>query len=463
MPFGEKQMLRIGTQRICVGPGELKWNEDCQMENGKLRQILPNTVENIDLGANEASWVLDTINVGLGISKVITMNFGGVFKSIPGRSRKALLLWEWDNEYPDIKSPEAKIVLEVSACTGNALRVPVWELFRLSVVKHYVQRVFPNKLPKPDEPTPSFLEAFKNGFEAFESNWKSNNDFYESALVIIRNLLRRLFFTGPTPKGNLLAWIVDKSQNGLLIRNCYQHQWIELLHDSTTDAALAIMSRRCLENDCPNGSKHGIANESLRTALRTILFVEDAVKVEQQNANKKSTHRFGPQKLPPPARQDSEAQEQLSSKLQSLYMGLKKKKLSSGPASESTTPTVLTAVTVPPLPFRQDDGPAASQHLPAHLCEPAVTATIGSNTMNTTSGSENQEPILALVTCSTTYKKLQMQKILPPPQTQIYVISLQPSHSKMIIPWGGARHKAHYRELTGDLEEYQHPVEAWIM
>jgi hypothetical protein len=89
--------------------------------------------------------------------RVVVANIGSVFKPIPGRSRKALLLYEWADDHPDPKALDVKIGLEISACTGNALRVPVWELFRLSVVKDYVERVLPNMLPKSNEDIPSFV------------------------------------------------------------------------------------------------------------------------------------------------------------------------------------------------------------------------------------------------------------------------------------------------------------------
>jgi hypothetical protein len=139
-------------------------------------------------------------------------DFGGVFKPIPGRSRKAVLLWNWENDNPAPKKLDANIRPEISACTSNALRVLVWKLFCLSVIKDYVEEVLPDELPKSAERTPSLLEAFDNAFETFLSTWKNKNskEFGTQQVVIIRRLLQSLVFTGPTMKGDLLAWFANR-------------------------------------------------------------------------------------------------------------------------------------------------------------------------------------------------------------------------------------------------------------
>lgn len=489
-PFDEDSMLLIGADTMATPPNEFKWKIDCHRKDPTTRgEILQKTSKFVDLGVIEGSWGLDTINFGIGVSKGVVANFGGVFKHIPGRSRKATLLYKWADEYPEPRTLNVRIGLEISACTGNALRVPLWELFQLSVVQEYIRRVLGSKVPKSNERIPSFLKAFDDGFETFVSTWEDNDDFRDSAVVIIRKLLQNLAYTGPTAKGDLLAWFVNGEKDGLQISKSYRHNWIKLLVESTSETTLAVMSSRCLENDYPNGCKHDTTTRSdeCSTALRTTIFVEQPQQVQKvlRKPDKKTTRDFPSPNLPVQSRQDSEAQKKLSgSKLKKLTMYRSAKKHNSvavaaaiapNTTAEPLGPTSDTSTLAPtPQPPLVAETPVATSAMPADPPGPAAImnstkttdATLGSK-KSTPKKKPLKEPIEAKLECGTWYRKLQMPMIPLQPQARIYIIKLE------VPVFGQAAHSVvkaltdpdalSYQELTGGLGENEHLVQAWIM
>jgi len=91
------------------------------MEKYQQVRILSKT----EFGVAEASWSLDAMDFSAGVSRVVVSNFSGVFKPIPGRSRKAVLLCYLADDNPVPKRQDARIGLEIGACTGNASCMPV--------------------------------------------------------------------------------------------------------------------------------------------------------------------------------------------------------------------------------------------------------------------------------------------------------------------------------------------------
>lgn len=244
VPFRATSVMVIGMNHTSVlnTSGDFIVTPDCP---GRWRHIGCN----ITLGCYPDHWELDSIGYSIGFSKIFTAGLTATHKKMPGRSRKAVLVETWQGDYPDPNTLRARIGLEVSGCTGSAQRIELWQLFRLNVIKKYVELTHRKHLPAlQDVDIPSFTSAFDNGFDRFLEHW-GHESFRESAIKIIRSILQILAFTGPTKNDILRAWRVGNEPNGVEIQSDAsqsRHEWIRLLADTHLEAALCLVSDRCL-------------------------------------------------------------------------------------------------------------------------------------------------------------------------------------------------------------------------
>jgi hypothetical protein len=440
-PFEEGSRLAIGAHLGHEMHFDVRSRSTCSTPKETTGAILKNTSSSEELGLIPDSWVLDAINFTLGISKGFVGNLGGVDKRIPGRSRKGLLLLEWASENPDPLTLKARIGLEISGCTGNALRLPLWELLRLDSVKDYVRRVLPNYLPKTFTGVPSFLDAFDRGFDNFMRLWVQNDEFRKSTVIIVRKLLQSLAFTG-LKKGDLSAWFIDKP-GGLLIRNCNQHNWLKLLADSDGEACLAVISRRCLQCACSDVVKCGATSMELHTALWTKINLE--VQNDQQIDLHSRNHELQRRKVcygsELPAHSDDDFQQSafLSAALSKILLRHKPTDASSL-IGLSTDPT---AIPSSPITDRGDTpitNPAAS----------VMSPNVGdATTLDEDAGSSST--IMATVYDLRGHKRIIMPRLCNESTNKVPAVKLEKSMLGWLTPFlakGLGANSYSYREVT---------------
>ncbi|XRM43513.1 hypothetical protein ABZX51_006686 [Aspergillus tubingensis] len=237
------------TTLLAIGSSSVTSTQNMETAQCNFSQIyvglgpkLRDTSELTLLGVERSNWAADTLSANVGFSKFVNMSAGVSFKKIPGRSMKSMLLFQWQDDYPDPQTLQVRMGLEISALTGDALRMPLWRLFQVETIRDYVSRVFPDHLSRPTD-TISFLDAFNDDFQQFLKSWSANADFRSSARIIIRTILANLQYTGPAEGGNLRAWYVE---NGgcLQIQKCDRHPWLALLWDSEYESSVALISNR---------------------------------------------------------------------------------------------------------------------------------------------------------------------------------------------------------------------------
>jgi hypothetical protein len=300
-PFDELSTLVIGTP---MPQWAFKVNPNCT--EGRPGYALTVSRQDKPLGTSATKMVVDKQAFNVGFSKMVVLGYSFDLKPKPGLSYHSMLAFHWakENEHPNPRSLDLHVGLEISACTGNAQRVAIWELFQLDVVKNYVTEVLPDQLPeyqgndegdtenntsgtasttsqpsKEKKKVPSFLHAFDNGFENFIKLWR-NEPFNKSARIIICNLMQKLASTGLTGDGSLDAWRVSKSMKCWTISGNKSYNWMKMLGHTYTEAALCIISDRCLECSYEDGIgcslRHQPYNDKSQrtTALRTALHLD---------------------------------------------------------------------------------------------------------------------------------------------------------------------------------------------
>lgn len=202
-----------------------------------------------------------------GLSKIVTGGASIILKRRDGIDRKALLRQNWDGPEPRVDTLDVRLVVEISACTGNSRRISLLEVFRLPNVKSYIYEN--NSLSEPSKNI--FFEVVEYGFKAFKSAWQQDRDFKKAAINIIRQVLHELDQTGPVQANTkrLTAWFAGVEPDGFLF--CNPFNWMKLLANSAQEVALLVLSSCCLEPTSTRtlcGNPEGAQNTGLKTMLK---------------------------------------------------------------------------------------------------------------------------------------------------------------------------------------------------
>jgi hypothetical protein len=145
IPFDEAAILLIGAPSEAL---DFHINDKCQTEAAKIADALQHSSEIITLGTSETELAVDQHALQFGVAKGVVANYSFTIKPRPGILFKTILAFHWakENPHPDPRSLDLCIGMEISACTGNAQRTALWELFQLPNVQDYTQTVFPSSL-----------------------------------------------------------------------------------------------------------------------------------------------------------------------------------------------------------------------------------------------------------------------------------------------------------------------------
>lgn len=321
LPFNQFSTLLIG-----VPPWGFTENPNCQTR--RLGAALNEASDRVRLEASEPKYEL-THKAQFGISKGVFANYGFDLKVIPGELFKTVLAHHWatENTTPDPTSLGLRLGIEISACTGNARRVTLWELFQSETIKEYIRTSLSSELREVEEslkalqnsygvdnslgstsnvagsntviPAPNtqrisaqprsvtsqsnssattFFNSFDSGLEGFLTHWRDNDKFKKSSMKIIQSIIQNISSTGRSVEGTcstLVAWHAPNALRGLKINNsapARTFNWLELVGvDNSTEASLCIISKTCLECSGPEGIKCSAQNQGTQTALRTAL------------------------------------------------------------------------------------------------------------------------------------------------------------------------------------------------
>ena len=130
------------TTRLLIGASHFSRNENCQ----RLTAV-PSS--GYFLGSEESRFKADVRTATLSVSKIVGVGISKSQRLHPGRTLKSLVINEWVEHWggPRSNNPDPFWLdiyagLEISACTGNAQRLRLWQLLRIECVVEYVVRTF---------------------------------------------------------------------------------------------------------------------------------------------------------------------------------------------------------------------------------------------------------------------------------------------------------------------------------
>lgn len=281
------------TSRILIGTNTPKIglivNHECQSD---ISLIAQRTACQLQLpGATKAHFVDGGYEINLAGGKYVTAGVTKKWKRMPARTQKtALLELCRKSNTPLIPLLRLQVGLEISACTGNAQRVALWDALRLS-------RARVNDSFEKDTCSELTCEHCIGDIQCINSCWirhcpadeidtvdyfpkKGSLDAPEARQLIIDSILA-LEHTGIDNEGNLQAWW-PFSDSPLTCRISptapdESNNWFRVVKDTRDMSAFAVLSQRCLGAEqmcvrqCSGSCKNGYVRAN-RTGLCTRLL-----------------------------------------------------------------------------------------------------------------------------------------------------------------------------------------------
>ncbi|KAJ6190986.1 hypothetical protein N7519_001007 [Penicillium mononematosum] len=251
--ISSRSRILIGTSTD-VKPG-LVVNDKCRSSISSIGQQIACRLQYP--GTSKSRYVSDGYDVQLVGGQYVTAGLVKKYKRIPKRTLKAMLI-------ADCTKPDTRLVpllklrvgLEVSACTGNAQRVTLWDALRFS------------QTSTQDTDHPTYCAhniGDKNCISSCWTRWSSVDDIdsldhipaqnkllsgLEARRVIVNSILA-LEHSGIDGEGNLqVSWPFSNSP-----ANCpvlpstpkESHNWFRVVKDTRDTSSFAVFSQRCLE------------------------------------------------------------------------------------------------------------------------------------------------------------------------------------------------------------------------
>ncbi|CAI7583344.1 unnamed protein product [Penicillium palitans] len=279
------------TSRILIGTSTdagagLVVNEKCKSSISLIGQQLASRLQYP--GTSKSRYVSDGYDVQLVGGQYVTAGLMKKYKRIPKRTLKAMLIA--DSTKPDTRLVpllNLRVGLEVSACTGNAQRVTLWDALRFSQTT----------TNSPDHTMYcAHKVGDKNCISSCWNRWQSLDEIdsldhmpgqnkpltgLEARRVIINSILA-LEHSGVDSEGNLqVSWPFNNSPLNLPVLPSTpkeSHNWFRVVKDTRDTSSFAVFSQRCLEfpekgimRSCSAPCKEGHSKPLQTTLLTRIL------------------------------------------------------------------------------------------------------------------------------------------------------------------------------------------------
>ncbi|RMJ28580.1 hypothetical protein PHISP_00540 [Aspergillus sp. HF37] len=235
--------ILIGTESVGLTP-----NHACESQIHEIQQQIHHELQ-FSGTCNEYNTV-EGHEVQLTGGQYVNLTLVKRYKRNPMRTMKSALIDACRNPDTDLwPLLKLRVGLEVSACTGNARRVTLWDALRLSQTRAII----------PPERSPHCEHQIGDS-KCIQSCWtrcgstncldslfnvaKRTDDAIRPILV---NSLLTLEHTGIDPAGDLQAcWpFLDGNWSHRIVSTQF-NKWIKILTDTRDAATFAVVSQRCL-------------------------------------------------------------------------------------------------------------------------------------------------------------------------------------------------------------------------
>lgn len=288
--LASQQELQLSeTSQLLIGSdisekSRFQVNTECHSQINIIEQRIANQLQ--IPGAAAAHYVRDGYEIGLTGGQYFGVIGNGVFRRVPARTQKTVLVEQCTKpETPLLPFLKLRVGLEISACTGNAQRITLWDALRLAQVSARGTHV----TPPGDQIAASScshqvgdmncivscwnIQKCHDGIDAFQNietnpqaihpqnsgknsvmahRPSANITCIEARKLIIQSILA-LKATGVDHNGNLQAWwpFTDTPMTYRIPQETpaggNSSYWIPIVKDTRDTSTFAVLSRSCLE------------------------------------------------------------------------------------------------------------------------------------------------------------------------------------------------------------------------
>jgi hypothetical protein len=276
------------------------------------------------LGVDRGRLELDHLQFSGGISQIVGVGYQASFKRMSARTLKGMIELEWNKTevLPDPLTLDLSMGLEISACTGNARRVKIWELLKHDGVMKLIERCLTSlELGSDALDINAFMSnlrmALSKDFLMFLDSWArchrvsriqrdriygdlpfqvTNPNHGKAIRLAVGKVVRTLCQTGVDSDGFLRAWWVDGGQQYVLKLDPKKHRWVNMLKDTEHAGTFAIVVGNCYEHSASDGIRclqstgaSKATREGQRTVLRTAICLNPPSKNYKSKLNQRLT------------------------------------------------------------------------------------------------------------------------------------------------------------------------------
>ncbi|KAJ5986156.1 hypothetical protein N7451_010521 [Penicillium sp. IBT 35674x] len=256
----DMQILFCNTSKILIGTSDkpeigLAVNETCTSSIQLIQQQIAYRLQYP--GTCKSRYISEGFDVQLVGGQYATVGISKKYKRLPSRTLKAMLI-------EDCLKPDTRLVpvlnlrvgLEVSACTGNAQRVTLWDALRLSQT---------GTQSTDNSSCCAHKVGDKNCIGSCWTRWQSDDEIdslggipgsnkylsgAEARRIIINSILA-LEHSGVDSDENLqVCWPFSNSPVNCPLSPSSpkeSHHWFRVVKDSRDTSSFAVFSQRCLE------------------------------------------------------------------------------------------------------------------------------------------------------------------------------------------------------------------------
>ncbi|EON67648.1 hypothetical protein W97_06791 [Coniosporium apollinis CBS 100218] len=254
--------------KLLIG-GDIRVNPGCTYTLQEYETDYGDLISN--LGSKPSTWKLDSaaVTVQIGAPKVIAFQIQGSVKKVPETTVKQFIWEKWSFE-PERANPgmlNNYFGVMISNCTGNAMRIPMKQIFLMKPIQELLERQIPKWA------STQWGTAFQRALQTTSKDaifqfW--NKHTAERPLIgqLVRSVLDVLDSTSRTEIGFRAAFVHQNRELGVDLE-IDNNEWAGLLKDSYLMATYVVVDEVCLEYRRPDHTTSICGGESRYTVLQT--------------------------------------------------------------------------------------------------------------------------------------------------------------------------------------------------
>jgi hypothetical protein len=286
----EDRVLLTGNSRILIGTdsvdaGGLAVNLKCEARISHIQQHISDQFQLP--GTCNDYYTMEGQDIQLTGGQYVSAGVIIKRKRVPGKTHKDILLSTCCNPKIDIRPLlKLRVGLEISACTGNARRITLWDALRLSQTteltgyvgfcKHEVsdpeciQMCWTKLHTTTADSLPTAQSASSNS--TIDKALQVNKPTEDEIRQLICSSIQGLEYTGIDAEGNLQAyWPFLGAPTNRRIAPTRFNKWLDILTDTRDMSTFAVVSQRCLnfrEGYIAGASPSEICSQSYRDSIQ---------------------------------------------------------------------------------------------------------------------------------------------------------------------------------------------------